>query len=95
MFTKSIVFENFKKKKIDTKIKKNLNEILNENNEVIRSLQPNYKNSYTKKNLKNLRKYNEINIIGMGGSILGARAIYNFLDKKFKKKKFLSPHKKG
>ena len=25
----------------------------------------------------------------MGGSILGARAIYNFLEKKFKKKNFL------
>ena len=89
MFTKSIIFENFKKKKIDTKIKKNLKKILIDKNEVIRSLHSNYKNSYTKKIVKNLRKYNEINIIGMGGSILGARAIYNFLDKKFKKKCFL------
>ncbi len=89
MFTKSIIFENFKKKKIDTKIKKNLKKILIDKNEVIRSLHSNYKNSYTKKIVKNLRKYNEINIIGMGGSILGARAIYNFLDKKFKKKSFL------
>tara|TARA_B100001063_G_scaffold128098_1_gene119738 strand:+ start:234 stop:1391 length:1158 start_codon:yes stop_codon:yes gene_type:complete len=89
MFTKSIVFENFKKKKIDTKIRKNLNKILKDNNEVIKSLQSNYKNSYTKKILKNLKKYNDVNIIGMGGSILGARAIYSFLDKKFKKKFFL------
>ena len=53
MFKKNIAFENFRKKKIDSKIKKNLNKILNENSEVIRSLQSSYKNSYTKKILKN------------------------------------------
>ena len=38
------------------------------------------------KDLKKFKKFNTIAIIGMGGSILGAKAIYYFLRKKIKKK---------
>ena len=38
------------------------------------------------KDLKRFNKFKSIALIGMGGSILGAEAIYNFLEKKIKKK---------
>ena len=38
------------------------------------------------KDLKKFKKFKTIAIIGMGGSILGAEAIYNFFTKKNKKK---------
>ena len=38
------------------------------------------------KNYKSLKKFKEINIIGMGGSILGTQTIYNFLKDKIQKK---------
>ena len=37
-------------------------------------------------NYKKFKKYNSIVIIGMGGSILGAKAIYSFLKHKIKKR---------
>ena len=44
-----------------------------------------YKDSFTKKNISKYKKYSNIVLIGMGGSILGAKAIYNFLEHKIKK----------
>ena len=41
-----------------------------------------YKDSYTKKLVSNLKNIKNINLIGMGGSSLGAKAIYNFLKPK-------------
>ena len=38
------------------------------------------------KDLKKFKRYNSIALIGMGGSILGIEAIYNFLQDKIKKK---------
>ena len=55
-------------------------------NQIIRSLTGFYKNSYSKNIILNFRKYPEIKLIGMGGSTLGARAIYSFLENKIKKK---------
>ena len=34
---------------------------------------------------KKYNKYNNVNVIGMGGSSLGSKAIYNFLNYKIKK----------
>ena len=51
---------------------------------MILSLSENYKDSYTKKFLKKIKKYKFINLIGMGGSILGARAINSFIRSKLK-----------
>ena len=89
MFGKNIKFKNFnlKKKKLNKKKKifniyKNL---IKEKNEVILSLDKNYKDTFSKKIVKKLEKINHILLIGMGGSILGAKAIYNFLNPKNKK----------
>ena len=46
----------------------------------------NYNFNFDIKDLKKFKKFNTIAIIGMGGSILGAKAIYYFLRKKIKKK---------
>ena len=85
MLTKGIKLENFNNKKKLSKIKLFLKDILRENNEIIKSLQPNYKYSFSKKIISKIKKYNDVCIIGMGGSILGTRSIYNFLGKKIKK----------
>ena len=85
MLTKGIKFINFKKKKINSNLKKKLNNILKENNQIILSLGKNYKYSFKKKNLKKYKKNSDYRVIGMGGSSLGARAIYDFLKNKIKK----------
>ena len=86
MFTENISFKNFLIKKKKLVVKKNLDLILNEKNQVIRSLLNSYEDSFSKKNTKNFNKKFDYRIIGMGGSTLGAQAIYDFLKKKIKKK---------
>ena len=86
MFTKNISFKNFLIKKKNSTVKKNLNLILNEKNQVISSLSKSYKDSFSKKNTNHFNKKFHYRIIGMGGSSLGAQAIYDFLKKKIKKK---------
>ena len=85
MFTKNINFKNFKLKKINRKIKEDLNILLKENNTVLQSLNTSYKNSYQKKIILKYKKYSNIRVIGMGGSILGTEAINDFLKNKIKK----------
>ena len=86
MLTQNISFKNFLIKKKILFTKKNLNLILNEKNQLIRSLSKSYKDSFSKKNTKHFNKKFDYRIIGMGGSTLGAQAIYDFLKKKIKKK---------
>ena len=45
-----------------------------------------FKFNFKIRDLKKFKKYQTIALIGMGGSILGSEAIYNFLKKKIKKK---------
>ncbi len=85
MLTSGILLINFNIKKNTKEIKKNLISIIANKNQVVTSLSKNYKNSYKKKKIKNYIKNKNIRIIGMGGSILGARAIYDFLKSKIKK----------
>ena len=85
MLTKNISFKNFDSKKPDRKILQALRTLKKEKNEIIKSLGKNYKNSFDKKILKRYKKNSQFNIIGMGGSILGARSIYSFLEHKIKK----------
>ena len=85
MFTKNISFKNFLIRKKNLVVKKNLNLILNEKDQVIHSLSKFYKDSFNKKNIKHFNKKLDYRIIGMGGSTLGAQAIYDFLKKKIKK----------
>ena len=92
METKSIIYKNFsnKKKLLNKKRLTNLVnfKILFQKYPLLKSLTNNYSYSYKKKDLKNLKKYTEFNLVGMGGSVLGAQAIYDFLEHKIKKKFF-------
>ena len=85
MLTKNIHFKNFRLKKIDKNIKQDLKKLFNEKSAILDSLSENYKNSYSKKNLSNLKNYKKVRVIGMGGSILGTEAIFDFLRPKIKK----------
>jgi len=85
MFTKKINFKNFIIKKFNKEISKDLNLILKEKNKVIESLSTFYKYSYNKKIISKIKKYKNVRVIGMGGSILGTEAIYDFLREKIKK----------
>ncbi len=80
--------KNFTKKKIEiskkNKISKILKRLLSDKKQIILSLSEEYKDSYTKKLLKKIKKYKLINLIGMGGSILGAKAINSFIRSKLK-----------
>ena len=71
MFTQGISFKNFLIKKKNLVVKKKLNLILNEKNQVIGSLSKSYKDSFGKKNIKYFNKKFDYRIIGMGGSTLG------------------------
>ena len=86
MLTSGINFTSFKKKAKTSLVKKKLQIILKENNQVIKSLSSNYKNSFNKKQIKKYKKILNFRVIGMGGSTLGTQAIYDFLGKKIKKK---------
>jgi glucose-6-phosphate isomerase len=88
MLTKNISFKNFKVKGYTKKVKKILDDILVKKNSVLDSLSSNYKNSYNKKTILKFKKYNNINVVGMGGSILGTESIYYFLKSKIKKNFF-------
>ena len=85
MLTKNISFKNFSSKKISIKILKIFKKLKKEDNEILKSLGKNYKNSFNKKIINKYKKNSKVNLIGMGGSILGARSIYNFLKHKIKK----------
>ena len=90
MLTNNIKFNNFKKKFNKASLKKKLNNFKKQNllkqYPLLKSFSKNYKYSYSKKQLLKLKKYQNYNLIGMGGSILGAEAIHQFLIKRVKKK---------
>ena len=85
MLTSGINFINFKQQKKNKKIKQLLNETLKNRNEVVQSLDKKYKNSYKINKLRKFKTSKNFKIIGMGGSTLGAQAIYDFLKPKIKK----------
>ena len=85
MLTSRINFINFKQQKKNKKIKQLLNKTLKNRNEVVQSLDKNYKNSYNINKLRKFKTSKNFKIIGMGGSTLGAQAIYDFLKPKIKK----------
>ena len=89
MLTSRISFKNFKiTKKKSPLVKKKLLALVKEKNEIIKSLTKDYKNNFNKKTLKKFKNTLEYRVIGMGGSSLGAQAIYDFLNFKIKKKFF-------
>ena len=62
MLTKNISFKNFKVRKNTKKIKNDLKLLIKENNSIIKSLSPYYKNNYSKKLISKflLTKFNII-----------------------------------
>ena len=86
MLTSRIIFTNFKVKINNFLIKKELTNLLKKNDEVVKSLSLNYSYSFNIKKLKKFKNKKFFRIIGIGGSILGAKAIYYFLKNKIKKK---------
>ena len=66
-------------KQIQNQIKKN-------NNSLYNSFFKTYNYDFDLKKIKKFKKFKTIIVIGMGGSILGAKAIYSFLKHKIKKK---------
>ena len=91
MLTKNIFFKDFKVKIFRKKIKKllikNIKKEINDKNNLLFSFTKKYKHSYSRNKIIKLRKkYPTINLIGMGGSVLGSKAIYFFLINKIKKK---------
>ena len=88
----NITLRNFALKKNALKknfIKKKLKNLLNSENQILASCKKSYKDSYTKKFLLRLNKKKQITLIGMGGSILGTKAIHKFLNPKLKKFSFV------
>ena len=91
MLSKNIKFIGFQKKRN----KKNLKEIFqnliyksNKKNDLINSFSKSYKYSFNKNIIKKYKKYKFYQIYGMGGSSLGAKAIYDFIGSKNKKNFF-------
>ena len=87
MLTSTINFKNFHTKfKLKANLKKKLNFLIKENTDILKSLGKNYENNFNKKKLVKYKKFSNFRVIGMGGSILGTQAIYDFLKDKINKK---------
>jgi len=84
-----MIFKNFlniKNSKNSKKIKKDFQNLLKDQLPIFETLKPSYKYSYSKKAISKYKKFSNIRVIGMGGSILGSEAIHGFLKKKINKK---------
>jgi glucose-6-phosphate isomerase len=81
-----MIFKNFLNIKNNQIIKKDFLNLLKNPPQFFETLKTTYKYSYSKKKISKFKKFTNIRIIGMGGSILGTEAIYSFLKKKIKKK---------
>ncbi len=88
MFSKNITFINFKNKKIKN-IKAKTNNLKKyewlKNYPLLKSFTKSFNYSYSKKDINKYKFYKDFRLIGMGGSILGTEAIYQFLRHKIKK----------
>ena len=85
MLTKNIIFVGFKKKKNSLNVKRNFEKIIINSNHILNSLSKSYNYSYSINQIKKYKKFCNFRIIGMGGSILGTKTIYDFLKHKIKK----------
>ena len=92
MLSKNIRFKNFSNKSKNLsvyRIFKDLkNNYLNNKMKILSTLSHNYKYNYSKKILHKYRNFKNFTVVGMGGSILGTKAIYQFLNHKIKKNFF-------
>jgi glucose-6-phosphate isomerase len=67
-------------------VKKIKDEIIKDKNNLFKSFLPNSKYSFNFQSIKKFNNFRTVVVIGMGGSILGTKAIYSFLKHKIKKK---------
>ena len=88
MLTSNIKFKNFNITKIK-KIKNFKKEKWFKRIKLLESLKINYRYNYSKNLIKKISKNKNFRLIGMGGSTLGAEAIYQFLKHKIKKSLYL------
>lgn len=82
-------FNNKISSQIYSKFEKIVSDIYKEINDAKKTLNvlnKNYRFSFKPKDINKFKKFKKIALVGMGGSILGAEAIYNFLRGKIKKK---------
>ena len=92
MLTNNIKFKNFSIKSKNLHIKKIFRNLkinyLKNQIKFLLSFSKNYQYSYSKKLVYKYKNFFNFRVIGMGGSILGAKAIFHFLNHKIKKKFF-------
>ncbi len=82
-------FEEKKSKKKLAYIKKVFDETItniDKKKDSLYLLSKKFKINFNSKQIKNYQKYKVVVLIGMGGSILGAKAIYNYFENKIRKK---------
>ena len=79
---------NFNLKKTKKIFRTFMSDINNFEIPLLQSYEKNYIFDFSSDLIKKFSKYNNIVVIGMGGSILGTKAIYNFFRNKVKKKLF-------
>ena len=89
---KNIIFKNQLKEDSSNKEKKKLKKIIEEikksldsKKDTLHILSKKFKLNFNSSDLKKFQKFNQFILIGMGGSVLGANAIYSFLKIKIKK----------
>jgi len=89
---KNIIFknqlkENFSNKEINRlkKIIEEIKESLDSKKDTLHILSKKFKLNFNPSDLKRFQKFKQIILIGMGGSVLGANAIYSYLKTKIKK----------
>ena len=85
MVTRNILYRNFSIKKNYIGIKKDLKLLLSQDIGSLKSLKDSFKYNYSRQLVSKLKRIPNVRIIGMGGSNLGAEAIYDFLADKVKK----------
>ncbi len=95
MIKNSLIRNNFFLKNPSLKIFKSVkNQItksfksINSNKDALNIFSKNFDLNLNKNELKRFKKFKNIVIVGMGGSSLGTKAIFSFLEKKIKKKLF-------
>jgi len=90
MLSKNIKFINFPKKSKSFSVYRSFkilkNDYLKKKFKILQSLSQDYEYNYSKKIVNKYKNFQNYKVIGMGGSILGPKAIYQFLKHKIKKK---------
>ena len=87
MFKYIVDYKNFlhvkKNKNLEIKLLKKLKSYFQK--KIIQSFSEKYEYAFKNINLRKYKNFKKVNIIGMGGSSLGIKAIYNFFSPKIKK----------